>query len=71
MLLIGPPGDGKTVLFKRPQSSLPPLTLTEALSGIDAIGGKFDEDMESQTSRERVDEFQAWGACAAGEIFGV
>jgi magnesium chelatase family protein len=46
VILIGPPGAGKTMLAKRLPSILPPLTLHEALetTKIHSVAGKLPED---------------------------
>jgi len=46
VILIGPPGAGKTMLAKRIPSILPPLSLNEALetTKIHSVAGKMDND---------------------------
>ena len=46
VILIGPPGAGKTMLAKRIPSILPPLSLNEALetTKIHSVAGKMDKD---------------------------
>jgi magnesium chelatase family protein len=45
IILIGPPGAGKTMLAKRLPSILPPMTLREALetTKIHSVAGKLKE----------------------------
>ena len=45
LILIGPPGAGKTMLAKRLPSILPPMTLREALetAKIHSVAGKLKE----------------------------
>lgn len=53
LIMVGPPGAGKTMLARRLPSIIPPLTLAEALetTKIHSVAGKMDDHISLMTRR--------------------